>query len=93
MVGPTNQYSMTLPSKACFIHRDYLDLYIATLPRPIYRYIDDNFNCEDIAMSYFVSALTAGKPPLLSDHWSVGTQSQLYSQNGLSWKNAHIVRS
>ena len=82
---------MTLPSKISFIHRDYLDLYIATLPRPIYEHIDKHFNCEDIAMSYFVSSMTEGKPPLLADHWAVETQLQLYSDDGLSWKIQHIV--
>jgi hypothetical protein len=86
-----NRYSITLPTKACFIHRDYLDLYIAALPRPIYRRIDEHFNCEDIAMSYFVSSLTEGKPPLLSDEWTITSQIELYSQNGLSSKNGHLV--
>ena len=90
-VAPHEQYSMTLPSKIAFIHRDYLNLYIATLPRPIYEHIDKHFNCEDIAMSYFVSAMTEGRPPLLGDHWAVATQIQLYSDDGLSWKIQHIV--
>ena len=82
---------MTLPSKISFIHRDYLDLYIATLPRPIYQHIDKHFNCEDIALSYFKSAMTDGKPPLLGDHWAVATQIQLTSDDGLSWKFQHVV--
>ena len=90
-VAPHEQYSMTLPSKISFIHRDYLDLYIATLPRPIYQHIDKHFNCEDIALSYFVSAMTDGKPPLLGDHWAVATQIQLTSDDGLSWKFQHVV--
>jgi hypothetical protein len=90
-IGKTNQYSITLPTKSCFIHRDYLDLYMAALPKPIHEHIDASFNCEDIAMSYFVSAMTEGKPPLLSDHWAIHLQLQVYSQNGLSWKGEHIV--
>ena len=87
-----NNYSITLPSKMCFIHRDYLDLYVATLPRPIYQYIDTNFNCEDISMSYFVSALTGGRPPLLGDHWAtILIGRELYSGDGLSGKNKHMV--
>jgi hypothetical protein len=91
MVRQGNRYSLTLPSKAAFIHRDYLDLYTAALPRSIYKHIDENFNCEDVAMSYFVSAMTRGKPPLLGDHWTVESQLQVYSQNGLSWKGEHVV--
>ena len=93
MEGPVNQYSMTLPSKMCFVHRDYLDLYVKALPRQIYQYIDTNFNCEDISMSYFVSALTGGKPPLLGDHWALKANMgrNLYSNNELSRKKDHAV--
>ena len=31
----SNRYSITLP-RASFIHRDYLDMYVMALPRPIY---------------------------------------------------------
>ena len=91
--GPENQYSMTLPSKMCFIHRDYLDLYVKVLPRQIYHFIDRNFNCEDISMSFFVSALTGGRPPLLGDHWAVRINMgrELYSNNELSRKKEHAV--
>lgn len=84
-----NLYSITLTSKACFVHRDYLHLYTSALPRPIYQHIDKHFECEDIALSYFVSALTGGKPPLLSDHWA-SYSSELYTRNGISWKVGHI---
>jgi hypothetical protein len=86
-----NKYSITLPTKSSFIHRDYLDLYMAALPRAILQHIDTNFNCEDIAMSYFVSAMTEGKPPLLSDHWAIASQIELHSENGLSRKDEHMV--
>lgn len=59
VVGNSNLYSITLPSKACFVRRGYLDLYTAILPRPIHAHIAKQFECEDIAMSYFVP----GKPP------------------------------
>ncbi|KAI2509473.1 glucuronosyl-N-acetylglucosaminyl-proteoglycan 4-alpha-N-acetylglucosaminyltransferase [Fragilaria crotonensis] len=78
----TNRYSMTLPRYA-FLHRDYLNWYMTDLPRPIFDRVATNFNCEDIAMSFFVSSLTNGNPPLLADKWaSVGTQIKLYSHNG-----------
>ena len=92
-VGKSNKYSITLPSKSCFIHRDYLKLYTAALPGSIYEYINKHFNCEDIAMSYFVSTLTGGRPPLLSDNWAIDSYLQTYSQNGLSWKTQHMVSS
>lgn len=78
----TNQYSLTLPRYA-FLHKDYLDWYMTDLPRPIFNQVAANFNCEDIAMSFFVSSLTNGKPPLLADKWaSVGTQIKLFSNLG-----------
>ena len=94
-VGPsTSNYSFTLPSKMCFIHRDYLDLYVKVLPRRIYHYVDRNFNCEDISMSFFVSALTGGRPPLLADHWAMGgLKGELYSGEALSSKNTYAVSS
>ncbi|KAL7549615.1 hypothetical protein ACHAWF_012881 [Thalassiosira exigua] len=89
MIGESNSYSMTLPSKAAFVHRDYLILYTAALPRAIYRHIDEHFECEDIAMSYFVSALTGGRPPLLADSWATSSL-ELYSRDGISWKVGHL---
>lgn len=92
-VGKSNKYSITLPSKSCFIHRDYLKLYTAALPRSIYDYINKHFNCEDVAMSYFVSTLTGGRPPLLSDNWAINSHLQTFSRNGLSRKTQHMVSS
>eukprot|EP00979_Chaetoceros_neogracilis_P000488 scaffold111_cov201-Chaetoceros_neogracile.AAC.1 len=74
-----NQYSITLP-RFCFIHRDYLNLYMKYAPKRIIETVGDQINCEDIAMSFFVSALTKGKVPLLTDFWasmpSMGSQSR-----------------
>jgi glucuronyl/N-acetylglucosaminyl transferase EXT2 len=78
----TNRYSISLPRYA-FLHRDYLDWYMTDLPRAIFDRVQNNFNCEDIAMSFFVSALTNGKPPLLADKWaSIGSQVKLYNAMG-----------
>ena len=73
---------MSLPRYA-FLHRDYLNWYMTDLPRPIFDRVAKHFNCEDIAMSFFVSYLTNGEPPLLADKWaSLGTQIKLYSHHG-----------
>jgi len=72
-----NEYSMVL-TRAAFLHRDYLYMYTKYLPREIYKEVENNFNCEDIAMSLFVSALTGGKPPLLADLWAIQAQLKLY---------------
>ena len=46
----SNEYVMTLP-RAAFVHRDYLDLYTMALPREMYRFVAENLECEDVAMS------------------------------------------
>ena len=84
----SNRYSITLPRES-FIHRDYLDLYIMALPREIYKYVAKNLECEDIAMSFFVSSLTNGKPPLLADYWAVKSMVKLYSSKKISGGSEH----
>lgn len=73
-----NRYSMVLISSA-FVHRDYLSLYTSQLPRSMYNAVVDSNNCEDIAMTLFVSSLTGGKPPLLADYWATQARMKLYS--------------
>jgi glucuronyl/N-acetylglucosaminyl transferase EXT2 len=84
----SNRYSITLP-RASFIHRDYLDLYIMALPRSIYSYVAQNLECEDVAMSFLVSSLTGGKPPLLADYWAVKSMVKLYSTKKISGGKDH----
>lgn len=84
----SNRYSLTLP-RASFLHRDYLDLYTMALPRPMYAYVAKNFECEDIAMSFFVSSLTGGKPPLIADYWAVKSMIKLYSETKISGGKDH----
>ncbi len=76
-----NQYSLTLP-RFCFVHYQYLELYTRYTPQRILRTIDKQFNCEDIGLSFFVSALTNGDVPLLSDHWTISTMVKLSSGKG-----------
>ena len=92
MLGASNSYSITLPSKACFLHRDYLTLYTAALPRQIYDHVNEHFECEDIAMSYFVSVLTGGRPQLMTDLWvAQGSTIELFSYgSGISLKEKHL---
>lgn len=84
----SNYYSLTLP-RASFLHRDYLDLYTMALPRPMYAYIGRHFECEDIAMSFLVSSLTQGKPPLIADYWAVKSMVKLYSESRISGGKDH----
>jgi glucuronyl/N-acetylglucosaminyl transferase EXT2 len=88
----TNQYSLTLPRYA-FVHRDYLDSYFTAMPAVIRETVATNFNCEDIAMSFWVSSQTDGRPPLLADWWAIKSQIKLYSAKAISsTKNHKSVR-
>jgi hypothetical protein len=40
-------------------------------------------------MSYFISALTEGKPLLLSDYWA-SSSSELYTRNDVSRKDGYL---
>ncbi|KAL9186433.1 hypothetical protein ACHAXT_005671 [Thalassiosira profunda] len=83
-----NRYTLTLP-RASFLHRDYLDMYVMALPRPIYSYVATNLECEDVAMSFLVSSLTNGRPPLLADYWAVKSMVKLYSATKISGGKGH----
>jgi glucuronyl/N-acetylglucosaminyl transferase EXT2 len=81
-------YSMTLPRYA-FIHRDYLHWYTTTMPSTILEYVTGKMNCEDLAMSMFVTRLSGGVRPLLADAWARWSAIQLSSDNELSNKKRH----
>ena len=80
--------SITL-TKYSFQHRDYLDWYTKYLPREIYDQIDETFNCEDIAMSLMISALTGGKAPIIVDDSVKALELELLSSNRISRKRGH----
>jgi Glycosyl transferase family 64 domain len=48
-----------------------------------------NFNCEDIAMSFLISSLTGGQPPLLADTWARNTQMKLNVDDKISGGKNH----
>ncbi|KAF3063270.1 Exostosin [Trichoderma lentiforme] len=58
-------YSMII-TNLCFSHMSFLDYYSSnnTVMQKVRDYVDDHFNCEDIALNYVVSYLT-GTGPLL----------------------------
>jgi glucuronyl/N-acetylglucosaminyl transferase EXT2 len=83
-----NMYSMSL-TRSCFIHRDYLDHYMNELPKSILETVAKNFNCEDIAMSFMISSLTQGQPPLLADMWAINTLMKLDVEKAISGSKGH----
>lgn len=84
----SNKYSLSLP-RYCFVHADYLKSYMTQLPRPIFNHVHEVFNCEDIAMSFWISRLTGGKPPLLADMWAMKSMVKLYSPETISGTKNH----
>jgi hypothetical protein len=52
------QYTVIL-TKACMLHRDYLPLYDQLVPPFFLKFIDENRNCEDIAMAYVVARVVS----------------------------------
>ncbi|KPM07096.1 exostosin-2-like protein [Sarcoptes scabiei] len=56
-----NKISLILTG-AAFYHKYYNHLYTMVLPKEIRNWIDDNFNCEDIAMNFLISNVTSKAP-------------------------------
>ena len=83
-----NQYSITL-TRFSFQHRYYLQSYMNDMPKQIRDTVEQNFNCEDIAMSLYISYCTNGKPPLLADYWIVKSQIKMYVSNKISGTKNH----
>ncbi|CAL4966494.1 unnamed protein product [Urochloa decumbens] len=83
----TGTYSMVL-SKASFFHRRYLDLYTNQMLPSIRKYVDENRNCEDIAMSFLVANAT-GAPPI----WVQGRIFEIGSSGISSLKGHGLQRS
>ncbi|XP_073955617.1 exostosin-2-like [Choristoneura fumiferana] len=58
----TNEISMVLTG-AAFHHKLWSWYYTHRMPAAVRQWVDDNFNCEDIAMNFLVANVT-GKPPI-----------------------------
>lgn len=85
----TNMYALTL-SRFAFVHQHYLQTYMVDAPAPIRTTIDQHFNCEDIALSLWVSYQTSNHaPPLLADVWAMQTQLKLHSGAAISATKGH----
>ncbi|KAL6873887.1 hypothetical protein ACP4OV_013969 [Aristida adscensionis] len=83
----TGTYSMVL-SKASFLHRQYLELYTNQMLPSIRDYVNENRNCEDIAMSFLVANVT-GAPPV----WVQGRIYEIGSSGISSLKGHSLQRS
>ena len=59
------------------------------LPNYILDTVAKNFNCEDVAMSFLISARTNGQPSLLADLWAMKSLVKLYVPEGISGTKQH----
>jgi glucuronyl/N-acetylglucosaminyl transferase EXT2 len=84
----TNRYSLTL-MRFAFVHQHYLRTYMADLPVSIRHFVETNLNCEDIAMSLWVSYQTDNLPPLLADFWAMKAMVKLDSASAISSTGNH----
>jgi glucuronyl/N-acetylglucosaminyl transferase EXT2 len=66
-----------------------MDIYMKELPQTILDSVATNFNCEDVAMSFLISSLTDGKPPLLADTWAIKSMVKLYVEEKISGGHNH----
>lgn len=55
------EFSIIL-TKGCFMHRDWLAVYTERLPQGIKDHVEQNRNCEDIAMQFLVAGVTGEAP-------------------------------
>jgi glucuronyl/N-acetylglucosaminyl transferase EXT2 len=89
----SNKYSITL-TRFSFLHRDYLRSYWTDMPFQVRDMVSDSFNCEDIAMSLWITANTDGQPPLLADYWAVKSQVKIFVEAKISGgKNHKMLRN
>lgn len=86
----TLDYSLAL-TKSAFLHRDYLQSYFERMPSSIRDKVVKYHNCEDIAMSLWISSETGGQPPLLADAWARQSVIALYAPTGISKSLQHHV--
>jgi hypothetical protein len=55
----------------------------------IFNLVEEQMNCEDIAMSFFVSSKTQGRLPLLADLWAMEAMVKLKSSQKISASSNH----
>jgi hypothetical protein len=81
-------YSMILTNLA-FVHISFLDYYSSNDPvmKKVRAYVDEHFNCEDIAMNFLVSQLTCEGPMQV---FGKKRYSNAEPQIGISMKPGHM---
>jgi len=62
------------------------------IPSKIFDFVAKEFNCEDIAMSFFVSSLNEGQVPLLAERWAQQCMAKMESDHKISATDTHTVK-
>ncbi|GKZ01499.1 hypothetical protein MPSEU_001100500 [Mayamaea pseudoterrestris] len=84
----SNQYSLTL-TRFAFLHVDHLNSYMTDMPDAIRDKVQTHLNCEDIAMSLWVSSQNNAQVPLLADLWAINSLVKLHSNGAISAMGHH----
>ncbi|RUP48306.1 glycosyl transferase family 64 domain-containing protein [Jimgerdemannia flammicorona] len=82
--GPRHpKYSIIL-TKSMFMKADFLFAYTCLLPPKIHKYVDDNLNCEDIAINMMATGMTGSLPQVVDSHGlrDFGTSKGISTQAG-----------
>lgn len=81
-------YSMILTNLA-FAHISFLDYYSSPDPtmEKVRKYVDDGFNCEDIAMNFVTGLITGDGPLLVHGHEDY---VNYVPKKGISTKTGHL---
>ncbi|OAA41637.1 EXTL2, alpha-1,4-N-acetylhexosaminyltransferase [Metarhizium rileyi] len=83
-----NNYNMILSGLA-FTHISFMDYYSSQdeIPKKIRAYVDEHFNCEDIALNFLTSLLTREGPLLVKGK---DAYVSFVPKNGISTKPGHV---
>ena len=57
----TGMYTIVL-TKVCFFDKQFLQTYVQQVPKDMLTFIDQNRNCEDLAMSHTIAAVSKAPP-------------------------------
>lgn len=85
--GAGKPYSIVL-TKAAFLHRDYMVSYFEDMPDAIRDFVATNMNCEDIAMSLWVTSST-NQAPRVAAEWAIRTVQELPADGAISGNGGH----
>ncbi|RUS13777.1 glycosyl transferase family 64 domain-containing protein [Endogone sp. FLAS-F59071] len=91
--GPRHPMYSIILTKSMFMKSDFLFAYTCLLPREIHKYVDDKFNCEDIAINMLASGMTGARPQVVDSHGlrDFGTLNGISTQDGHMNERAYCI--